>query len=735
MKKKPATSLYKSRLMLAVACLLTASVLVGCGFYTLFGGALEEQITQLGDYAVSSAVGQEERIRNECREVFDQITFDNELAALMYYAQPSAAELLSGIKRLDSYRNSSAVIDSIYLYNVQSETFYVSSSNSTQAVQRKGDMYDTQAAEIISRYWEYDNMQPIARRLNVSYPKMATLGLVSYLRYNALSQGRATCILMINTKQEVYLTGLWRGVHSEEFHIDLIDKQGISQITLDDVSLGDDLSHHSYISHVVSENGKRGYFRDMIDGQSCFVFYDASFSDYWSLCYSISQNYINSLLGTRSKFSWLVVLIVLLAVFVSMAGMLIYKVIQFQAQQQAALEDAQEQQRNRAYQEQVSRLRRLLNESAQIEPAEYKALMTSCGLTDDAASYLLILFHQDNYQEYRSTMDMKRMALTNFSLCALTMEIAQFHRPQFCVDIPGGSLVLVVRHDDGEQLAHDVIDQIQSMMGLAYSALIAAPIASMRQLSDAYRWCDENLPYLQMNNRGCVLGWETVRDAEQTTVTYPDTLVRQMISNVMRLDMQKAGVDLHEILNQITAASYKSFHVALMQFLVTLDENLTLLVCNNAASIDAYSSIALFTAASMENVQDIETAICNQLNEVETVVISRKDEKYADLIRQVEQIIDSGACSASFGLNEIADATSYSATYLGRLYRKYTGMTLTERILKARMTRALDLLTQTELSINQIAEQSGFSDATYFYKTFKKYNGTTPAAWRQGRRR
>ena len=73
-KRPPA---YQMRLIGLSACLVLAALLVALAIYFLFNGALSAQIQQLGDYAVSNAATVETRIRDECRQVFDQMTFDN----------------------------------------------------------------------------------------------------------------------------------------------------------------------------------------------------------------------------------------------------------------------------------------------------------------------------------------------------------------------------------------------------------------------------------------------------------------------------------------------------------------------------------------------------------------------------------------------------------------------------------------------------------------------------------
>ena len=49
---------------------------------------------------------------------------------------------------------------------------------------------------------------------------------------------------------------------------------------------------------------------------------------------------------------------------------------------------------------------------------------------------------------------------------------------------------------------------------------------------------------------------------------------------------------------------------------------------------------------------------------------------------------------------------------------------------KFRMERAAEMLRQTELSMTEIAERTGFSSSRYFSTTFKKYMGVTPTQYK-----
>lgn len=64
-------------------------------------------------------------------------------------------------------------------------------------------------------------------------------------------------------------------------------------------------------------------------------------------------------------------------------------------------------------------------------------------------------------------------------------------------------------------------------------------------------------------------------------------------------------------------------------------------------------------------------------------------------------------------------------------FKAVTGTTPRQYILKLRLQHACDLLSETDLPISQIAEQSGFSDSFYFSRCFRQWYGLPPIQWRR----
>ena len=97
-------------------------------------------------------------------------------------------------------------------------------------------------------------------------------------------------------------------------------------------------------------------------------------------------------------------------------------------------------------------------------------------------------------------------------------------------------------------------------------------------------------------------------------------------------------------------------------------------------------------------------------------------EKVAEYIRNnYDKNITNDTISAEFG---------YHSFYLNRVFKDHTGMTLHRAVIRERVTIAKRLLQNTDIAVEAIARESGFSDRIQFSTTFRKSVGITPTEYR-----
>jgi two-component system response regulator YesN len=79
----------------------------------------------------------------------------------------------------------------------------------------------------------------------------------------------------------------------------------------------------------------------------------------------------------------------------------------------------------------------------------------------------------------------------------------------------------------------------------------------------------------------------------------------------------------------------------------------------------------------------------------------------------------------------LANAVFLHPDYISRLFKKETGLLISEYLQQKRIEYAKQLLTQTNQSVTDIALAVGYSNISYFSTTFKKIMRMGPIEYRK----
>lgn len=103
-----------------------------------------------------------------------------------------------------------------------------------------------------------------------------------------------------------------------------------------------------------------------------------------------------------------------------------------------------------------------------------------------------------------------------------------------------------------------------------------------------------------------------------------------------------------------------------------------------------------------------------------------------DMIEQAVKYINKNYGDENLSLNSVAKAINISANYLSALFGQRMQMSFVEYLTQKRMERAKVLLRQGIKRSGEIAYEVGYRDPRYFSFVFKKTQGCTPSAYRNG---
>jgi AraC family transcriptional regulator of arabinose operon len=87
--------------------------------------------------------------------------------------------------------------------------------------------------------------------------------------------------------------------------------------------------------------------------------------------------------------------------------------------------------------------------------------------------------------------------------------------------------------------------------------------------------------------------------------------------------------------------------------------------------------------------------------------------------------------SRRWTVTELARLAALSRAQFTRRFIAYTGLTPARYLINVRLARAHELLTETNMTVTQIAATLGYIDVAYFSRQYRRHTGRPPSAVRQ----
>lgn len=184
---------------------------------------------------------------------------------------------------------------------------------------------------------------------------------------------------------------------------------------------------------------------------------------------------------------------------------------------------------------------------------------------------------------------------------------------------------------------------------------------------------------------------------------------------------------IDEAIKQEDNASVNSQYVldiviALQRFIKTLDDEVTKNLPHKASLIEHYHKLS-----SLDETKRWLNTLCCQVQEQ---IAALRHHTSMRLIEEAYAYTAEHFTDSDLSVQKISQYFHLSAGYFSSVFKKATGMSYGNYVLKYRMELAQEWLRTTELKSFEIAEKLGFSDPNYFSLTFKKYTGMSAKEYR-----
>ncbi|HZG85824.1 helix-turn-helix domain-containing protein [Paenibacillus sp.] len=254
---------------------------------------------------------------------------------------------------------------------------------------------------------------------------------------------------------------------------------------------------------------------------------------------------------------------------------------------------------------------------------------------------------------------------------------------------------------------------------------VGEPVRGLKQLKNAY--ASSMLSWSQSTVH------DTVRDGERAALesTYALTpeLEKQIASALEHADLHAFRQHLRALFPEHRDTPMFAF-ASLTFRLLLLFASVAKKFHTGDASLQQHLLQCQMTVWEHRSREDILEQLRSLAQRVMDAVKKAKDAGGSALAEAVRKYVDENY-SYELTLSALADLFHLNENYLSGLFKQNAGITFSEYVTKLRMTKAAQLLVESDLKLTDIATLVGYSSSSYFSTSFRKFYGMSPKEYRE----
>ncbi|WP_042168467.1 helix-turn-helix domain-containing protein [Paenibacillus gorillae] len=678
-----------------------------------------------------------------------QIYSDQHIANLLNFPDIGAVDIDTAVKQMTNYRESSPFIDSIYVYNAISRTFFVSSDMSVPTVFAENEFYDNEMREMLSHLNDYETLMPIPRRLlidglvgNIAEKERDTY---TFLLYDTLTQNARKNVVVVNIKETQLHKHIDGSLANDASNTFLIDKEGrlVSNSWTHPMLM--DMKGTSYIDRVVNDRDESGYFSEQVDGVKSLVTYTAP--DYlgWRYIRIIPYSTITESIDSMRLKTILTGGSILLA-GLALSYVASRRLFHGLNKKLLRLGNLEEEWRDSFQKMRTAYLRGLLSGDNHSDAEQARKIFDRYNIGLNPSDPMrVILFTIDDYRHFISEYSVEDRKLLRYGILNIGQEL--LHAGGYvtaAVDLGDDRVAILAQcglseeEGDCSTIRKDAAE-IQTAVSL-YLKLSVTISASMTGsgVESVHRLCQQAIEASfnrLFNGPGSFVDAETVERMKERPYEYPLHKEKQLIDELMLGRIPEVKRLFHEIVGETAEYSYMSFQLAITHVSHALQNAIRVIGQHSSkAGEPDVPLLNLYMHERMESMAELNERFMALFDRLEKHMEEKKKTRQDDMPGRIKRMVDERYADPNLSLDMIAEELGMSATYIGRIFKQHTFQTILGYIHEVRMNRVRELLIASDDSIGDIAEQAGFANNPYFYKAFKKHNGVTPAEFRKAGR-
>ncbi|MGX1827494.1 AraC family transcriptional regulator [Paenibacillus taichungensis] len=718
-----------------VATLLVASTIL----YVNYNRIALRQVYRTDMNGLTQTSREVSKMTETAKSLSYQIYQDYTISALLLYSNPSIYEITSAMEQLDNYRMSLPFIESIYVYNSKNDEFFISSNEVRNGQQSISEIDDQGITSILDRFHDYKPFVPIPRTYQVGSTEETQVSSYTYLCYDTINDNATlNYAVVVNIKDDWLSPNMNSADQPGKTFI--INEQGQLLSDFSNRALMKDLSNETFMQPILENKEQSAYFTAEVDGKKSLITYTAPDNLGWRYVRITPYDMITSDIRNMRTHTVLFCLGLLIAgVLLSyLVSRKLYHPIDKVLVRMRVMEAER---RGSLHLLRQDFLRGALQGRETVTGGMLEDRMKFYGSSVDVHCLTrLVLLRIDHFTDFSDTYR-DEVQLIKYAMMNICTETADLYYHTEAVDM-GGDLITLIFNDKDQDEAdyeHSPIEDLLRMMQAAVMTHLKCSISftigpaedSLENSIASYTRSAEASLHRLFMGPGCLIYTSDIMAYHAKEYAFPVGKERQLIDCLMTGKTGEAKQVYADIVSETATYPFTVFQLALSHLTMTLNHVRNTLKKNNQLTLESIFDRSMLPIHDAEDLSEVHAHFYRMFDELGSKVEEKRTLKHEELIRKINCIIERDYADTNLCLTSIADELAMSPIYVSRLYKQLTLKGLTDVINETRIAKAQFLLIETENSVADIAEQTGFTNSSYFYRMFKKFNGVTPNDYRR----
>lgn len=252
---------------------------------------------------------------------------------------------------------------------------------------------------------------------------------------------------------------------------------------------------------------------------------------------------------------------------------------------------------------------------------------------------------------------------------------------------------------------------------------------SFDKISQCYLDAALAVDYRFIKGNNCVIDSSQLVLNEEIGAVYPQQMFDKLNYQIKSGDADKIQQNLNEIITYIKNSDLPLYYVKGLCYQLIHNISGIIEQLNRDVSSKRNKFSYATVLADYDTAEELIDAVRNISLNICAYIRNEKTETESKLLQDMKAYINQNVFDSSFSVQNMADSFQMTLPAVSSFFKYQCGITIIDYVTELRMNRAIKLLLEEQLTLNEIVTEVGYLNTSSFIRKFKSMYGLTPGQY------